>query len=235
MDKTLLSQPESQVERKPLTRSGPAPGPSAGVSVAPIEVGLTTFIDFILKSGSPKLTVVKRAKRQNENAYDPMTDFYRVLREGIVKHHKSGAPKSALDGVMQRVQSQVKLRTYPDFLTGYRKFLGRKAYAWTQPPSARWKCGALIVRVTPELGLVLGTATMAIKMYLRSSETLDKRRAAMITHVMRTVLGPKNPGLTFGVLDVKTGKLYPEGAADPGLTTLLRGEASSFVTMYRGL
>lgn len=230
-----------EVEVKPATaaRRLPVAKPRAadprGTGAAPVEVGLTKFIDFILKTGTTKLTVVKEAKRQNESQYDPMVDFYRILREGVVAFHKKGENKQALDAIMVKIRSKVKLNTYPDFLGGYKKFLGRKSFDWFTPPKAEWSHGGLVVRVNPELGLQLGDSKMAVKMYLRSQGELDKRRAALITHVMQAVLGAKYAGVTMCVLDVKNGKNYPGAAYDAGLAPVLKGEALSFVEMYRSL
>lgn len=207
------------------------PDPRSG----PVEVSLTKFTDFILKNGTAKLTVVREAKKQNETAYDPMTDFYRILREGIAAWHQRGADKKSLDLIMARIRSEVKVNTYPDFITGYKKFLGRTTFSWFPPPKANWQHGDLTVRVNPELGLEASGTRSVIKMYLRSRGELDKRRAALITHVMHGVLGEKHPTVKLCVLDVKNGKNYPSGAADPSLAPVLRGEALSFVEMYRSL
>ena len=37
------------------------------------EISLTDFVDFVIKSGSPKLTKVKSAKTRPD--YDPKTDY----------------------------------------------------------------------------------------------------------------------------------------------------------------
>lgn len=234
MDKTLTDHPAVVVEVKPVPKAAPMP-PEPARGTQPVEVSLTKFTDFILKNGTAKLTVVKEAKKQNETAYDPMTDFYRILREGIAAWHKSGADKKGLDTIMARIKNEVKVNTYPDFIGGYKKFLGRKTYTWIQPPKADWQHGGLIVRVNPELGLQLGDARLAVKMYLRSQGELDKRRAALITHIMQSVLGEKHKGVTLCVLDVKNGKNYPAGVYDPSVAPVLRGEALSFVEMYRSL
>lgn len=234
MDKNMTDRQPVVVEVKPGIKPQ-APRPSPQTEKEPIEVSLTKFTDFILKNGTAKLTVVKEAKKQNESAYDPMTDFYRILREGIAGWHQTGADKKALDQIMARIKNEVKVNTYPDFITGYKKFLGRRNYTWIRPPKADWKHGGLIVRVNPELGLEANGAKMAVKMYLRSQGELDKRRAALITHVMQAVLGEKHKELTLSVLDVKNGRNYPGGVFDPSVAPVLRGEALSFVEMYRSL
>lgn len=48
-----------------------------------IEISLTDFVDFVCKSGSAKLTQVKKVKYRDD--YSPATDFYKALREGIIQ------------------------------------------------------------------------------------------------------------------------------------------------------
>lgn len=234
MDTALTSQSPAIVEVKSAPKAEVAE-PARDPATQPIEVSLTKFIDFILKNGRAKLTVVKEAKKQNETAYDPMTDFYRILREGVASWHQTGEDKKSLDKIMARIRNEVKLNTYPDFLSGYKKFLGRRTYEWFQPPKAAWRHGGLLVRVNPELGLQSDATRLALKMYLRSQGDLDKRRAVLITHVMQSVLAERHKGLTLCVLDVKNGRNYPAGPFDPSLSPVLRGEALSFVEMYRSL
>ena len=44
----------------------------------PTKISLTSFIDFVTKAGTPKMTVVKNIKQGD---YAPAMDFYRPLRE----------------------------------------------------------------------------------------------------------------------------------------------------------
>jgi len=212
----------------------PAPRPAAAAKQA-VEVSLTKFTDFIFKTGAAKLTVVKEARIQNESAYDPMTDFYKRLREGLIAFHVERRDKKSLDAIMDDIRHVVKLKNYPDFIGGYKRFLGRKTFEWFSPPRGEWKHGDLIIRLNPELGLVQGQIKMAVKLYLRTQGELDKRRAALITQLMRSVLTPLDGVTTLAVLDVKNGKNFPAGDDEPALVPLLRGEALSFVEMYRSL
>ncbi len=47
----------------------------------PNRVSLTTFVDFVSKSGTPKITVVRRFKRGD--AYRPAFDFYKPVRDAM--------------------------------------------------------------------------------------------------------------------------------------------------------
>lgn len=67
----------------------------------PIAISSTTFVDFLLATGTGKLTVVRRAKEQYGEPYDPRKDFWRGLRKGNVDMHETGAPPVTLDRLVQ--------------------------------------------------------------------------------------------------------------------------------------
>ena len=46
-----------------------------------IQISLTEFVDFVAKSGTPKLTVVRTVKDRHAVGYDPKTDFDKPLRD----------------------------------------------------------------------------------------------------------------------------------------------------------
>lgn len=234
VDRTKVLRKPVVVEVTSGTRP-PVPKPAPPDPKQPVEVSLTKFTDFILKTGTAKLTVVKEAKAQNDSDYDPMTDFYKRLREGIIAFHVEGKEKKALDAIMSDIRHTVKLKNFPDFIGGYKKFLGRKVYKWFAPPRGDWKHGELIIRINPELGLSHEHGQMAVKLYLRAQGELDKRRAALITQVMRAVLADGAASSMLCVLDVKNGKGFTAAEDDPSVLPVLRGEALSFVEMYRSL
>jgi hypothetical protein len=194
-------------------------------------ISLTHFVDFVSKAGTPKLTVVKNAKQQLADGYDPATDFYKAIRDGIIDMHKSGQPKSAIDAVMTGLTDKKKLTAYPPIVKGYKKFLGKKTVTWLAPPRDEWTHGGLAVSVNPELGLKIDGVNHAIKLYFKA-EKLAKLRIDIATQLMELVLcAPKKP-LVFGVLDVRNAKLFTSSGINQGLIALLQGEASSFAQIF---
>jgi hypothetical protein len=77
------------------------------------EISLTEFVDFVIKSGTPKLTAVRHIKAMHADEYHPMRDYWKTLRDGIVEMHEQGQPKSALDDVVRRVTAANKRQNYP--------------------------------------------------------------------------------------------------------------------------
>ena len=57
------------------------------------EISMTTFVDFVLATGTKRLTCVKKAKKDYGKKYDPARDFYRLLRDKIMVMHQESKPK----------------------------------------------------------------------------------------------------------------------------------------------
>lgn len=83
---------------------------------APIEISLTTFIDFVFTSGTAKITCVRKAKEQYGAPYDPKKDFWRSLRNGIIHMHERNAKPATLDTLLDDLRDPKKRRLYPDEL-----------------------------------------------------------------------------------------------------------------------
>lgn len=118
------------------------------------EISLTDFVDFVVKAGTPKLTKVRQLKERGD--YDPAGDFWKPLREAVVDFHRAGGQdKHRLDSVLVGLTDPKKRNRYPDAISGYKKFLGRKTFEWFNPPKTLWSAGGLDVRINPELGLII--------------------------------------------------------------------------------
>jgi len=199
-----------------------------------IHISLTEFVDFVAKSGTPKLTLVRRVKERHKVGYDPRTDFYKPLRDGLVKHHKEGLPKSALDPLTTGLSDAKKRTAYPELVQGYKKFLGKKAVKWFDPPQRVWTHSELEISINPELGLEINGKKHAIKLYFKA-EKLTKIRMDAINQLMHVVLGTNQQSPVLGILDVRNAKLISATAPQPSLMPLLEGEAIAFAAIYRQL
>jgi len=194
-------------------------------------ISLTHFVDFVSKAGTPKLTVVKNAKQQLAEEYDPATDFYKALRDGIISVHRKGLPKAALDGLLHGLTDKKKITGYPPLVTGYKKFLGKKQIAWFAPPHDDWSHDGLTVSVNPELGLTINGTHHVVKLYFKA-EKLTKLRTEIVTQLMEVVLGNCKKPLAFAILDVRNAKLFLSSGVNAGLIALLQGEAASFAQIF---
>lgn len=196
-----------------------------------LEISLTEFVDFVIKSGTPKLTQVRTIKRQHQAGYDPSHDYYRKLRDGVVDFHQRGLEKKALDALCQDIPDKNKRNTYPLLVAAYKKFLGRKRIDWFEPARGDWTHGSLRVRINPELGLSMDGEDHLVKLYFKDLK-LTKDRIAIVSHMMLKALGASAEGMNVALLDVRNSRLHVFDCLDPALAPLLEGEALSFCRMY---
>lgn len=197
-----------------------------------IKVSLTDFVEFAIKSGSPKLTRVRQVK--SRGPYHPAQDFWKPLREEIVQLHKQRRPKGDLDKFLNTLSDDKKRNRYTECVEGYKRFLGRKTGRWFPPPDANWLPSGLRIRVSPELGLRFNGNRFVIKLYFKA-EKLSKNRVDIILLLMHQVLERNVPaGTTFAILDVPRGKMFSD-VPSHSLLPLLRGEAAAFKAIWDGI
>jgi hypothetical protein len=192
------------------------------------KVSLTTFVDFVSKSGTPKITVVKRFKRGE--AYRPAFDFYKTVREAIVGVHKHGRPGRTLDALLEGPIDPRKLEPYRAVVRGHRRFMRRRRATWFEPPKGSWSRGGIVVHVNPELGLEIGGVRWVVKLYFKA-EKLPRKDVTTITRLMETALAEAGSPERFAVLDVRRGALHASSGSAPGVDALLESEAAAFAAI----
>jgi len=193
------------------------------------KVSLTYFVDFVLRSGTPKITGVREYKtRRDELA----ADFYRPIREGILTMHRRGSCESMLDEILAKQGDEKKRRIYPHVAAGYRKFLAAGEKRWFAPPQGEIQLGPLAVNLNPEVGFMIAKKPHLVKLYFRQ-EPLTSKRSSIVLALFAAGLGRAYPEHAFAMLDVQRGKLHTaDSPKNPRLEVLLRGEAASFSTIY---
>jgi len=198
------------------------------------EISLTDFVDFVVKSGTPKLTKVRQLKERGD--YDPAADFWRTLREGIISFQQAGGnDKRQLDRIRDGLTDRKKIARYPLAIKGYKRFLGRKQITWFDPPRQSWESGELTVRVNPELGLVINSTRYAIKLYFKDDK-LEKRKVAVVLAMMEEALRANlQPSDQLAILDVSSSKFFPSSGSQASIAPLLAGEAASFVAIWNNI
>lgn len=194
------------------------------------EISLTDLVDFVAKSGTPRLTHVRKIKARGD--YSPAEDFWRRLRLNIVEHHSTGQPnRDSLDETLENLADPKKRRNYEAAIRSYKSFLGRKRIQWFQPNSTRWSAGGLTVRINPELGLVINGARHHIKLYFKA-DPISKSKADMILLLMEQNLINKQTNDHFCLLDVQRGKMFSSTSPDASVMPLLVGEATAFAAIW---
>ena len=198
------------------------------------EISMTTFVDFVLASGTQRLTVVKKAKGEYEHDYSPARDFYKALRESIIDLHQQGKPVAGLGSVLNTLKDKRKIDSYAACISSYKGWCGRKRMDWLEGIKAHWAHGDLIVRVNPELCLRVNDVPYAIKLYFKSDKP-SKSRLETMFHLLQISVPNKHQERTQGILDVRRGNLFSPNKEIRGIQTLLEGEASAFQTMWTQL
>ena len=198
-----------------------------------ISISLTQFSSFATKPGPQQLTVVRTIRKQHEEGYEVPQDIYKQFRDGLKRMHRDGKPKSFLDEVVSRQTESSRMKHYPILATGYKKFLGRKTVDWMESPQGVWQFDELRVNIRPEISLLLNEEPLAIKLWLNDDNSLNKRRAEIITHMMEQAIPTCEEELGACVLDVRRGKLFRSGKSDKEQSALLRSQARAFISLYR--
>ena len=88
-----------------------------------MAISLTRFIDFVNLTGLKKRDVV--ANWLISGDYDPRADFYRQMREAIVKMHKNNEEISKLPQLIS-MYSYKKDKSYKELISGYQKWASNK-------------------------------------------------------------------------------------------------------------
>jgi len=193
---------------------------------------MTTFTDFIIKSGRTKITCVRDAKKLYQDGYEPAHDFWRLLRKGILDMHRRGRPKSDLDQVLIGLHDRKKINLYPMRVSAYKKWIGRKKLEWVEPRTADWSHEDLDVRINPELGLLVNGKHHTIKLYFKK-EPLSKSKVDLLLYMLQSKLNLDDVPSIAGILDVANGKLIVPTGEIEHIEALLIGEASSFSAIWK--
>lgn len=195
-----------------------------------MKISLTDFIDFVAKSGAPKLTKVKEIKNRDE--YNPATDYWKVVRDKIVEIHQNNLSINELDKILVNI-SESKSENYSKVIKNYKTLIGKKHYTWIAPPSQQiWESHKLQVTINPELSLELATEKLIIKLYFKS-EPLSKSKADLILTLMKeNIKKGKYSQHKICLWDIQNHKSYSDEKIKNNLIPLLSGEAISFTTIW---
>jgi hypothetical protein len=197
-----------------------------------IQLSLTDFVDIVSTSGTPKATKVHQIKHRP--AYNPMTDFYKRIREGIIETHQTGKGKANIDVTIKGLTDPKKRAAYPYIATQYKKWWGRKSLVWFEPLNVLYKKPDISIAVNPELGLEIDGVPHLIKLYFKVAP-LAKNRVNIITHLMEITASneyPYPPNTIMSVLDVRRGKLFLPTVSAIDLTGMLNAELAYITTLW---
>jgi len=192
-------------------------------------VSMTTFADFVMKSGTPKATVVKRWKHKPD--YSPSTDYYRGLREAIVESHSTNSGFDPIDRAVAN-SSQSRSSNYKAMAKSYKRWLGKKKPVWFQPNKRTWSANKIAVNVRPELGLDFSGTEHAIKLYFKADPIAKNRAVVLLQLMAESFPSLLKRGGVVSILDVRQGKLFTATASNSLLSAQLQGEAAYWASVW---
>lgn len=195
-----------------------------------IIISLTDFVEYVSKTGSSKLSVVKRVK--NRPPYHPSRDYWKILRDAIESYHQGTF--SDLNAVLKAIAKVSKVDKYRVVISRYLSFIRSKEIKWFAPLSGQWKNDSLIVKLNPEIGLKINGEKYLIKLYFKDTP-LTKSQAELILTLMNTELR-KEGEYRLALLDICSHKLHTDKKlAYDKLIPLLIGEAKSFESIWNSI
>ena len=198
---------------------------------------MTTFVDFVLAHGTPRVTVVKNAKARYQEVYARDNDFYGPLRSFIVAAAQQNL--NSMDTVASIPSARGnrnahKLKAYEACIAGYKKWHRRKAIVWCEKLGSKspiWTRGRLVIRVEPELRVSINQTPHMIKLYCEEDRP-SKQRLATMFHLLKQSDRTKQLQVSVGILDIRRGRLHRPIREVPGLEELLTGEVAAFQKMW---
>lgn len=170
------------------------------------NLSLTDLVDVFSRNGISKATKVAEIK--NRKSYNPAVDFYKPLRDGLIKISRNNEPKISLDNLLDTISDPKKISNYAEAIEGYKKWWGRKQIGWFDPLRTTYTHNSVGVSINPELGLYINGSKHVVKLYLKS-DPLTKLRIDLITGLMEISLRPQCvDGEKLALLDVRQARLF---------------------------
>lgn len=200
-----------------------------------IAISLTQFIDFTTKGSTAKTNSVRKIKQQPD--YDPAKDYWKPLRDRIVKYHEKGQNLDVFEQLIANATEKRKAN-YTLAVKQYLKFLKGKETLWFSPGKAIWSYEELLVRSSPELGLLINDEPHLIKLYFKGErEKIDKRNISTALTLLNTAEYDKGETHVLNakrsVLNIQKNSLHMNESVTPDQLLALRSEAQQFAFLWK--
>ncbi|AFQ20044.1 hypothetical protein P9149_01945 [Bacillus thuringiensis] len=199
--------------------------------MAEIKVGLTQFLDFTLKGSAAKTNFVKNLKSQPD--YHPAFDFWKQLRDTIIKFHQKDLPFECFETLIQTVD-QRKKQNYIDVIKQYKKFIKNKDVTWFDPGKSNWISDDLVVRSSPELGLLINDEPHLIKLYFKGKkERIDRYNInSTLTLLNESTFSIDHENVNYTVLNIQKNKTYTNNSINNDYLIALESEANQLCYIW---
>lgn len=192
------------------------------------RISLTDFVDFVARPGmSAKLSKVREIKHRGP--YSTVTDYYRPVREAVIRTHADGRDRWQIRERLARHEHGERLAPIADAYIGW---WGARHIDWFEPD---WqvidlrRAQHLTISVNPELGLHIDGYPHLVKLYFKE-DPLPASLADVAARLMARVLGgPRDAAMA--ILDVRRRRLHclhPRSDLD----ALLDAEVAAFGALW---
>lgn len=150
-----------------------------------IEITLTQFVDFSLRQqGTSRVNCVRKIKHQPP--YHPAKDFWKQLRDTIHDMHVHGYAVEKLPQLMPPFNERKKA-LYIEAINQYVKLMRKHKTEWFDSGKSYWSTESLLVRTSPELGLIIDGHPRLVKLYFKGhGEKATKRSISQTLTMMST-------------------------------------------------
>jgi len=200
-----------------------------------VSVGLTQFIDFTIKGSAAKTNMVRKIKYQHK--YHPSFDYWKQLRDAIIAFHEQNLGFDYFEKLVQNVDDRKK-SNYIAMIKQYQKFLKNKDISWFHPGKATWVSNELLVRSTPELGLIINDEPHLIKLYFKGNrEKIDRRNISTTLTLLNTSIYEEShaPYISRSVLNLNKNKLFTDNTVNQDKLIALQSEAAQFMFIWNNI
>jgi hypothetical protein len=197
-----------------------------------VAIGLTQFIDFTVKGSAAKTSMVRKIKYQDN--YHPSFDYWKQLRDGIIKYHENGLELDFFDTLIEELDHKKK-PNYIEAIKQYKKFLRNKDVVWFDPGKATWVGAELNVRASSELGLIINGQPHLLKLYFKGkNEKVDNRNIKTALTLLNSAFYEKsyNFDINYSVLNIQKNKFYTDNNINADKLIALESEASQFMYIW---
>lgn len=162
------------------------------------RISLTDFVDFVARPAmSAKLSKVREIKHRGP--YSTASDYYRPVREAVIRTHAGGRDKWEIRDMLARHEHLGRLESLADAYIGW---WGQRRLDWFEPGWQIASLHGLEISINPELGLAIDGRPHLIKLYFKE-DPLSPLLADVAARLMARELnyGPRDTAMS--VLDVR--------------------------------
>ena len=200
-----------------------------------VQIGLTQFIEFSTKGSSAKLNAVRKIKYQDD--YHPAKDYWKQLRDGIIKFHEENLDLEFFDYLLEGIDEKKK-KNYKHSISQYLSFIKKRNIEWFSPGKSAWFTDDFSVRSSPELGLIIDGEPHLVKLYFKGkSEKIDIRNIKSTLTLLSSSTYDKShqPSVNKSVLNLQNKKLYINSELNEELLLALKSEAGQFMFLWNNI